>query len=233
MMQRVVVVEDEKDLMKLVAYNLRQAGYAVEPVLTGEEALEAVARARPDLMILDLMLPGISGLEVCRRLKSEPETREVPVLILTARGHEMDRIAGFELGADDYVTKPFSVRELVLRVSAILRRSEGRPDAGSAPLAVGSIRIDRTAHRVTVEGKEILLTPIEFKLLVTLLSRRGRLQSRETLLRDVWDLPSDVATRTVDAHMKRLREKLGTAGEVIETVRGFGYRCRAGTGPEP
>jgi len=227
MPQRVVVVEDERDLLKLVAYNLRQAGFAVEAVSSGEDALGAIERERPDLLILDLMLPGVSGLEVCRRLKSNAETRDIPVVILTARGHEMDRIAGFELGADDYVTKPFSVRELVLRVGAILRRAEGHAESDGDALAAGPIRVDRTAHRVTVDGTEVALTPIEFKLLATLLSRRGRLQSRETLLRDVWDLPKDVATRTVDAHMKRLREKLGPAGEMIETVRGFGYRCRA------
>jgi two-component system phosphate regulon response regulator PhoB len=224
---RILVVDDEKDLLKLVGYNLRQAGYRVALAASGEEALESAAAERPDLVVLDLMLPGIQGTEVCRRLRADRGTRNTPIIMLTARGEEVDRIVGFELGADDYVVKPFSIRELVLRVGARLRRAETAAEEDAGLIAAGSVRVDRAAHRVWAGATEVSLTPIEYKLLLTLMQRRGRLQNRETLLRDVWDLPEDLATRTVDTHMKRLREKLGPAGDVIETVRGFGYRCRA------
>src|SRR5437016_341772 len=191
--------------------------------MTGEDALSQIERLRPDLVLLDLMLPGLPGTEICRRLKSGPRDRQIPVIIVTARGQEPDRVRAFELGADDFVTKPFSVRELMLRVRAVLRR--GSP-AGPEQLRhrVGPVRIDEIAHRAYVDGNEIELTALEFKLLATLMARAGRLQTREVLLRDVWQLSGDQHTRTVDTHVKRLREKLGEGRDLIETVRGAGYR---------
>jgi two-component system phosphate regulon response regulator PhoB len=184
-------------------------------------------------MLLDLMLPDIPGLEVCRRLKSDPTLREIPVIMLTARSEEIDRVVGFELGADDYVTKPFSVRELTLRVQAVLRRSPKlvpatgpEPESG-AEFVFGRLRVDRSAHRTWVDGEEIPLTPLEMNLLWTLYQRRGRVQTRGTLLDEVWEASPENNTRTVDTHIKRLREKLGLAGTYVETVRGIGYRFAA------
>jgi two-component system phosphate regulon response regulator PhoB len=175
-------------------------------------------------VLLDLMLPDVSGTEVCRQIKSDPRTKHVPVVMLTAKGEEVDRVVGFEIGADDYVTKPFSVRELVLRLRAVLRRaSAGRPSE-RPPASVGPIRVDVETHRAYVDGSEIQLTPLEFRLLTTLMSRLGRVQSREQLLEDVWEMSSEVETRTVDTHVKRLREKLGSGRDLLETVRGIGYR---------
>jgi two-component system phosphate regulon response regulator PhoB len=220
----VLIVDDERDLVSLVDFNLRQAGFETMLANTGEQALSHLRRRVPDLVLLDLMLPDISGVEICRQIKSDPRTRHVPVIMLTAKGEEVDRVVGFELGAEDYVTKPFSVRELVLRVRAVLRRASGAPATDRARERLGAIRVDVAAHRAYVEGVELPLTPIEFKLLVTLMSRAGRVQSRDQLLSDVWEMSAEVETRTVDTHVKRLREKLGSARDLLETVRGIGYR---------
>jgi two-component system phosphate regulon response regulator PhoB len=178
----------------------------------------------PDLVLLDLMLPDVSGTEICRIVKSDPRTRHVPVMMLTAKGEEVDKVVGFELGADDYVTKPFSVRELVLRIRAVLRRAGTTAPSTAALDPVGPLRVDVDAHRAYVADEEVVLTPLEFRLLVTFMSRVGRVQSREQLLTDVWEMSSEIETRTVDTHVKRLREKLGPARDLLETVRGVGYR---------
>jgi len=220
---QVLIVDDERDLVRLLEFNLQQAGFETAAAYTGMEALEKVRQRVPDLVVLDLMLPDVPGNEVCRQIKASPRTRHVPVLMLTARTDEVDRVVGFEVGADDFVTKPFSVRELVLRIRAILRRGSGA-DADPAREQVGPIRVDPEAHRAHVEGKEIALTALEFRLLTTFMSRVGRVQTREALLQDVWGVSSDLQTRTVDTHVKRLREKLGAGRDLIETVRGIGYR---------
>jgi two-component system phosphate regulon response regulator PhoB len=222
-MARILVIEDERDLQQVLAYNLRQAGHEVLTASGGQEGLRVAREQRPDLVLLDLMLPDLPGTEVCRTLKREPGTQDCAVVMVTAKGEEIDRVVGFELGADDYVVKPFSVRELLLRVQAILRRSWS--DQPTAPtFEFGCLRIDRDAHRAWVHGKEVELTALEFKLLTTLHDRRNRVQTRGALLSDVWGIDADITTRTVDTHVKRLREKLGEAGEYIETVRGVGYR---------
>ncbi len=224
-MALILVVEDERDLQDVVAYNLRQAGHEVITADNGQEAVQLVRARHPELVVLDLMLPGMPGTEVCRSIKGNPATAKIPVLMLTAKGEEVDRVVGFELGADDYVVKPFSVRELTLRIHAILRR--GQPDVATDPgglVTFGRLRIGREAHRVWVDDKEVVLTALEFKLLCTIFDRRDRVQSRATLLDDVWGMSGEIMTRTVDTHVKRLREKLGPAGAYIETVRGTGYR---------
>jgi two-component system phosphate regulon response regulator PhoB len=223
-MARILVVEDEKDLQEVISYNLRQAGHAVSVVSNGRDALAAVADYRPDILLLDLMLPDLSGIEVCRKLKGETATREIPIIMVTAKGDEVDRVVGFELGADDYVVKPYSLRELLLRVDAVLRRTATTPAASQGVMVFGKLRLDRDAHRVWVDDQEVTLTALELRLLATLLERRGRVQSRPSLLDDVWGMSGEVTTRTVDTHVKRLREKLGAAGPYIETVRGVGYR---------
>ena len=222
-MARILVVEDERDLQQVLAYNLRQAGH--EPFLagTGAEGIRLALEHRPDLVLLDLMLPDIAGTEVCRMIKRDPLTQRCAVVIVSAKGEEIDRVVGFELGADDFVVKPFSPRELMLRISAILRRSEP-PPGESTLVEFGVLRLDREAHRVWVSAREVELTALEFRFLTTLYDRKNRVQSRDTLLRDVWGSDSDVTSRTVDTHVKRLREKLGEAGEYVETVRGVGYR---------
>jgi two-component system phosphate regulon response regulator PhoB len=222
-MARLLIIEDEKDLQEVLEYNLRRAGHDVVGTVRGREGVELAHKQRPDLVILDLMLPDIPGTEVCKALKRDPATASLAVLMLTARGEEIDRVLGFELGADDYVVKPFSVRELMLRVEAILRRRQPAP-ASDGMIEFGSLRIDRGAHRVWVEGREIELTALEFKLLVMLCERRNRVQTRAGLLDEVWGIQADVTTRTVDTHVKRLREKMGPAASYIETVRGVGYR---------
>ncbi|HEX9886497.1 MAG TPA: response regulator transcription factor [Longimicrobiales bacterium] len=234
---RVLVVEDEADIAALIAYQLTREGFRVETASTGVDALGAVNREIPDLVVLDRMLPGLSGDEVLRHLKQEVATRSMPVLMLTAKREQEDRIQGFELGADDYLTKPFSPRELVLRVQAILRRMREPADTGGGRiLAAGPIRVDLAAHHASIDGEELNLTPTEFRLLQALLERRGRTQSRRQLLEKAWDVESDIAdriqTRTVDMHVRRLRAKLGDVGDWIETVRGFGYRLRV-PGAEP
>lgn len=220
--QQILIVEDERDIVQVLDFSLKQAGFDPAIAYDGEQARARVRQKVPDLVLLDLMLPDIPGTELCKELKSAPRTRHVPVLMLTARGEEIDRVLGFELGADDFVTKPFSVRELMLRIKAILRRQA--PDDAQVREQVGPIRVDPQAHRAYVEGQEVVLTALEFKLLVLLMARAGRVQSREQLLDDVWGLSPETQTRTVDTHVKRLREKLGPARDLLETVRGAGYR---------
>ncbi|HEU6453610.1 MAG TPA: response regulator transcription factor [Gemmatimonadaceae bacterium] len=224
--EHILVVDDEPDIVALVAYHLARAGYRVSTASSGTEALTLARKDRPALIVLDLMLPGISGYEVLERLRGDDGTKHVAVLMLTARREEQDRIRGLTLGADDYLTKPFSPHELVLRVGAILRRVSGATAEPADVLAVGPIAIDRAAHSVQVNGDEIDLTPTEYRLLLLLAERRGRVQERARLLESVWDAAPDVQTRTVDMHVQRLRAKLGEAGDLIETVRGFGYRLR-------
>jgi len=219
----ILVIDDEPDLLEMVRGNLDRAGYAVETASSGREARAALQRARPDLVVLDLMLPDISGTEICRWVRSEPELSDVPIIMLTAKADEIDRVVGFELGADDYVTKPFSPRELVLRVGAVLRRRQGS-DAESTQLQYGALRIDSNRHRCFVESEEVQLTSKEFDLLHCLMSRPGRVMTRDTLLDRVWGRDVTVTSRTIDTHLKRLREKLGAAGSYLETVRGVGYR---------
>jgi two-component system, OmpR family, phosphate regulon response regulator PhoB len=223
-MARILVVEDEQDLQQVLAYNLKQAGHDAVVTKLGAEGLRLAREQRPDLVLLDLMLPDVPGTEVCKQLKESPATRGVPVMMLTAKGEEIDRVVGFELGADDYVVKPFSVRELLLRIQAILRRGKGESTEGEPNVEFGRLRIDRGAHRTWVDGVEIELTALEFKLLVTLYDRRNRVQTRTVLLDDVWGIQADITTRTVDTHVKRLREKLEGARDYVETVRGVGYR---------
>lgn len=222
----VLVVDDEPDLVANLVFNLEREGVRTKSAASGLQAI-AIAQSAPvpDLVILDLMLPDISGTEVCRRLRRDDRTRSIPILMLTAKGEEIDRVVGLEVGADDYVVKPFSVRELMLRVRAILRRAKQPTETGPLGGAVcGPLRIDDQAHRAFVNDSEVMLTALEFKLLSTLISRRGRVQTRERLLQDVWDMRADLTTRTVDTHVKRLRQKLGVGGDLIETLRGVGYR---------
>lgn len=222
----VLIVDDEADLVTTLEYTLQKEGYQTRTAATGTEALEAASESpRPDLILLDLMLPDIAGTEVCRRLRSDSATAEIPVLMVTAKGDEIDRVVGFEVGADDYVTKPFSVRELMLRVRAIMRRAKQEASPSSS-IEFGRLRLDQDAHRVWIGDEEIVLTALEFKLLATFVSRKGRVQSRDALLSDVWGIDAEVTTRTVDTHVKRLREKLGDLGRYIETLRGVGYRFR-------
>jgi two-component system phosphate regulon response regulator PhoB len=225
--ERVLVVDDEPDIVALVAYHLARAGYRVATASTGPEALELARRDCPALIVLDLMLPGMSGYDVLEQLRADSGTKDVAVLMLTARKEEADRIRGLVLGADDYLTKPFSPQELVLRVGAILRRVTAGGSATADRLVIGPLVIDRAAHHVSVEGRDIDLTPTEYKLLLTLAERRGRVQGRTHLLETVWEAAPDIQTRTVDMHVQRLRAKLGPAADLIETVRGFGYRLRA------
>lgn len=230
----VLIVDDEEDLLDLVDLHLRREGFKTLKATTGQQALALARVESPSIIILDLMLPDLSGTEICRRLRSSPETRDVPIIMLTARGEEIDRVIGFEVGADDYVVKSsFSVRELVLRVRAVLRR-RGIVDVAAPPaqaeepaaasLRFGVLTIDEAAHRVWVSEDEVELTATEFKLLSQLARRAGRVQTRGSLLEQVWDMPADLNTRTVDTHVKRLREKLGAAAGHVETVRGVGYR---------
>jgi len=224
---RILVVDDEPDITALVAYHLAKAGHRVSTAANGPDALKAAREERPDVVILDLMLPGVSGYDVLAELRRRDETREVGVILLTSRREEPDRIRGLSLGADDYLTKPFSPQELSLRVTALLRRLGSPAVSAGSTLSAGPIAIDRSAHRVTMDGNELTLTATEYKLLLTLIERRGRVQTRPQLLETVWEAQPDIQTRTVDMHVQRLRSKLGDAGKMIETVRGFGYRFRA------
>ena len=222
MTKKVFIVEDEPDLRDTLQYNFENEGFKVKSFPNGESFLETIKNDKPNLVILDLMLPGISGLDVCRDLRMNEVNENVAVVMLTAKSEEIDRIVGFELGADDYVTKPFSVRELILRVKVLLKKRSD--DIDQNLLEFGPIAMNLDAHDVSVEGKNILLTALEFKLLKHLLKRKGRVQTRDQLLGDVWGYSSEVTTRTVDTHIKRLREKLGKPGELIQTIRGVGYR---------
>ncbi|MBM4193376.1 MAG: response regulator transcription factor [Gemmatimonadetes bacterium] len=220
---RILVVDDEPDIVALVVYHLAKAGYRVSSAANGADAVAVAKRERPALVVLDLMLPGMSGFDVLREIRADAGTREMAVIMLTARKDEPDRIQGLSLGADDYLTKPFSPQELILRVQAVLRRTGSTPAARDV-VQVGSITIDRAAHRVAVGDESIDLTATEYKLLVILAERVGRVQARPHLLGMVWEAAPDIQTRTVDMHVQRLRTKLGPAGDLIETVRGFGYR---------
>jgi len=223
MKPKILVVDDEPDAVELVDFNLKAAGFDVTAAEDGQEALKKARATLPDLIVLDLMLPEVDGLEVCKILRRDPATAAIPILMLTAKAAEIDRVLGFELGADDYVTKPFSPRELVLRVRNLLRRHESGEDEREI-IRMNELCIDIPKHLVTVRAKRVILTATEFKLLTLLVQRRGRVQSREQLLRDVWEYDSLIDTRTVDTHMRRLREKLGRAARYLDTVRGVGYR---------
>ena len=220
--RKILVVEDESDVADLLTLNFRKAGFRISTAADGASGLQKAREDRPDFIVLDLMLPKMSGLEVCKILKNDTATSHIPILMLTAKAEEIDRIVGLEFGADDYVTKPFSPREIVLRIRAILRRGETPGES----LKAGPISIDPARHEVRVNGKQVRLTSLEFKLLRALVQRRGRVQERDRLLNEVWGYEAVIDTRTVDTHVRRLREKLGKAGDAIETVRGFGYRLR-------
>jgi phosphate regulon transcriptional regulator PhoB len=221
--KKILVAEDEVDVLNLVAMNLKSAGFNVLKAEDGPAALEVARTAFPALIVLDLMLPGMSGIDVCKVLKSESATKLIPIIMLTAKAEEVDRIVGLELGADDYITKPFSPRELVLRVKSVIRRTDSSGPIDHT-LKIGDIQLDRARFEVLVKGKQLDFTATEFKLLALLMERRGRVQSRDTLLNDVWGYENLIDTRTVDTHIRRLREKLGKSADCIETVRGFGYR---------
>ena len=223
--ESILVVEDEKDIVDLIKYHLEQSGFFVITALDGPSGLERAKKENPSLIILDLMLPEMDGKDICRALKSNASTQSIPILMLTARAEEVDRIVGFELGADDYVTKPFSPKELVLRVKAILRRKEV-PQEGEKIIQIGDLFIDIDRHHVSIRKNPIRLTSTEFKLLVELASKRGRVQTRERLLDKVWGYTYEGYARTVDTHVRRLREKMGSLGDLIETIRGVGYRFR-------
>jgi two-component system phosphate regulon response regulator PhoB len=220
----VLIIEDERDVVDLLALNLRNAGFATSTALDGAVGLKKARNEKPAFIILDLMLPKMPGLEVCRILKSDPVTRQIPIMMLTAKADEIDRIVGLEFGADDYVTKPFSPREVVLRIRAIMRPGEWKEEEDR--LTAGPITVDPARHEVSVNRKPINLTSLEFKLLHTLMQQRGRVQERDRLLNEVWGYDSVIDTRTVDTHVRRLRIKLGKAGDLIESVRGFGYRLK-------
>lgn len=223
MKTKILVVDDEPDVVELVNFNLKEAGYDVVTATDGEEALKKTRAVLPSLIILDLMLPEVDGLEVCKILRRDPQTSGIPIIMLTAKAAEIDRILGLELGADDYVTKPFSPRELVLRVKRLLR-SEPAPEKKMEQIIWKELALDVPRHQATVKGRAVDLTATEFKLLTVLAQRRGRVQSREQLLQDVWEYDNLIDTRTVDTHMRRLREKLGPASKYLDTVRGVGYR---------
>ncbi|HUQ19497.1 MAG TPA: response regulator transcription factor [Gemmatimonadaceae bacterium] len=229
--KHVLVVDDEADIVALVAYHLAKEGFRVSTAADGKAAVAQITKDHPDLVVLDEMLPGMSGFEVLERIRADAGTTAIPVLMLTARKDESDRIRGLSLGADDYLTKPFSPRELVLRVKAILRRSGARNERDDV-IRVGDVSINRSAHTVANGGQPVDLTPTEYKLLILLAERRGRVQGRSNLLQSVWDAAPDIQTRTVDMHVQRLRTKLGASGDLIETVRGFGYRIRPGGSAE-
>lgn len=219
----IFIVEDEPDIRETLAYNLSQEGFKAEEFSDAESCLEKINKKAPDLLILDLMLPGMSGLDLCKDIRANKSLSNLAIIMLTAKGEEIDRIIGFELGADDYVTKPFSVRELILRVKVILKKQTESLE-NIEEVEFGAIKINLDAHEVSINDDEINLTALEFKLLKHLVQRRGRVQTRDQLLGDVWGYSSEVTTRTVDTHIKRLREKLGSVGDYIQTIRGVGYR---------
>jgi len=227
--ERVLVVDDEPDILSILVYQLSREGFRVSTAVNGQSAIAAAIEDPPDLVVLDLMLPVVDGYEVLKALRRNERTANVPLLLLTARREEEERIRGFEYGADDYVTKPFSARELALRVKALLRRSAAEPVSKSHALRVGRVEIDRDSHRAFSDGEEMDLTPLEYRLLEVFMERRGRVQSRRQLLQAAWNTDARIETRTVDMHVARLRSKLGASGNLLETVRGVGYRFR---GPE-
>ena len=225
MSNKVLVIEDEPDIRKTLEYNLTREGFEVYGCGSIKEAKKLIENPNFSIILLDLMLPDGSGLDLCREVKSDSTTQDIPIIILTAKDDEVDKVVGFELGADDYVTKPFSVRELILRVKAILKRNN---KTVSTPLEInrnfGSLKMDIESHEVFIDDEEVVLTALEFKLLNQLVERRGRVQTRDQLLSDVWGYSADITTRTVDTHIKRLREKLGTMGKYVKTIRGVGYK---------
>lgn len=223
MSQKIYIVEDEPDIRETLKYNFSNEGFEVFTAPDGEEALSNIKKVLPDVLILDLMLPGASGLDVCKSIRADDDIRDMSIIMLTAKGEEIDRVIGFELGADDYVTKPFSVRELILRVKVLLKKQR-ESLVENKLVTFGPIRIDLDAHELKINDKEIVLTALEFKLLQHLVKRKGRVQTREQLLGDVWGYSAEVTTRTVDTHIKRLREKLGNTSDYIQTIRGVGYR---------
>ena len=224
MSQRILIIEDEPDIRKTLEYNLSREGFDVICASSLSEGKDSINAAKFSLILLDLMLPDGSGLDLCRELKSDPKKNLTPIIILTAKDDEVDRVVGFELGADDYVTKPFSVRELILRVKAVLKRGNVKSESLEVQRQFGDLVIDVDSHEVFVNNNQVILTALEFKLLRQLVDRRGRVQSRDQLLSDVWGYSADVTTRTVDTHIKRLREKLGAMGKYVQTIRGVGYK---------
>ena len=228
-MARILAIGQESDFRAVLEYSVAQTGHRTFAASTGEGGLKLAHEVRPDVVLLDLVLPDTPGTSVAKELQRDPETRLIPIIMVAAKADEIDRVVGFEIGADDFVVKPFNVREMLLRIEAVLRRSQ---PANLQILNVGELRVDRQAHRVTVKAQEIAMTPLEFKLLVTLVERRDRVQPRRTLLIDVWGVDPNVTTRTVDTHVKRVRDKLGSAGRLIQTVRGVGYRVSEDRGKE-
>ena len=221
---KILIIEDEPDIRKNLEYNLSREGYSVLTAASIAEAEQLIYSNNLSLILLDLMLPDGSGLDLCKKMKSDPDVQNLPIIILTAKDDEVDKVVGFELGADDYVTKPFSVRELILRIKAVLKRGENKKDIVEIDRQFGDLKIDIDSHEVYVDAELVNLTALEFKLLIQLVDRRGRVQSREQLLTDVWGYSAEVTTRTVDTHIKRLREKLGTMGKYVQTIRGVGYK---------
>ena len=224
MSQKILIIEDEPDIRKTLEYNISREGYKVVSASSLSEGKEQINSSDFSLILLDLMLPDGSGLDLCREIKSDKDKSPTPIIILTAKDDEVDKVVGFELGADDYVTKPFSVRELILRIKAILKRGESKKDILEVQRQFGELTMDIDSHEAFVNNEQIILTALEFRLLRQLVDRRGRVQSRDQLLSDVWGYSAEVNTRTVDTHIKRLREKLGTMGKYVQTIRGVGYK---------
>ena len=224
MTDKILIVEDEPDIRSTLEYNLHRDNFQTESVGNLLDAEKILSTANISLILLDLMLPDGSGLDLCRKLKADQSTNSIPIIILTAKDDEVDKVVGFELGADDYVTKPFSVRELILRIKAILKRKVQKPEVTDVEREFGELRIDSDSHDVFVNDEEVSLTALEFRLLKQLVDRRGRVQTRDQLLSDVWGYSADITTRTVDTHIKRLREKLGPIGKYVQTIRGVGYK---------
>ncbi|HLP03726.1 MAG TPA: response regulator transcription factor [Opitutaceae bacterium] len=222
--KRILIVDDEPDVTELVGYQLRAKGYAVEALNNPTQSIAKIRSFQPDLVILDVMMPDISGIQICRMLRADPKTKDVPVVFLTARAEEADRVLGLEVGGDDYICKPFSSKELLLRIQGLLRRSVAPEEERPKRLEIGSIVLDNERHEATVNGLPIELTATEFRLLRLLMERKGRVQTREHLLLNVWNYETEIETRTVDTHIRRLREKLGDQADLIETLRGVGYR---------
>ena len=224
MTDKILIVEDEPDIRSTLEYNLHRDNFQTESVGNLLDAEKILSTTNISLILLDLMLPDGSGLDLCRKLKADQSKNSIPIIILTAKDDEVDKVVGFELGADDYVTKPFSVRELILRIKAILKRKVQKPEVTEVEREFGELRIDSDSHEVFVNGEEVSLTALEFRLLKQLVDRRGRVQTRDQLLSDVWGYSADITTRTVDTHIKRLREKLGPIGKYVQTIRGVGYK---------